>query len=112
MQFLPSTWAEYGLGGDINETRDAIRGAANYLRANGAPGNMDNALYRYNPTPRYVNAVKLYAEQMLANERAFYGYYGWQVYYVSTAGDVLLPVGWERTEPRPVTPEDVPVARP
>jgi membrane-bound lytic murein transglycosylase B len=31
MQFLPSTWAAYGMGGDIRDDRDAILGAANYL---------------------------------------------------------------------------------
>jgi len=56
MQFLPSTWEAYGEG-DINDTGDAIRAAARYLKANGAPERMADALYRYNPTPKYVNAV-------------------------------------------------------
>ena len=106
MQFIPSTWAAYGEG-DINDNRDAILAAGRYLQANGAPGNIDNALYRYNPTEKYVNAVKLYADQMFAEPRAYLGYYHWQVYYVTVLGDVLLPVGYEATEPRPVTPEDV-----
>ena len=106
MQFLPSTWEAYGEG-DIEDTGDSIRAAARYLKANGAPGDMDNALYRYNPTEKYVIAVKLYAAQMMANERQFYGYYGWQVYYWSTLGDVWLRVGYEATEERPVTPDDV-----
>ena len=29
MQFLPSTWDAYGLGGDIHDPHDAILGAAN-----------------------------------------------------------------------------------
>jgi membrane-bound lytic murein transglycosylase B len=33
---MPATWRAYGLGGDIQDPRDAILGAANYLRANGA----------------------------------------------------------------------------
>jgi membrane-bound lytic murein transglycosylase B len=52
MQFLPSTWAHYGLGGDVWNNRDAILGAANYLAANGAAdgtdAGLDKALYRYN----------------------------------------------------------------
>jgi len=106
MQFLPSTWEAYGEG-DINDTGDAIRAAARYLKANGAPERMDDALYRYNPTEKYVIAVKAYAEQMRANERQFLGYYHWQVYYWSTLGDVWLRVGYEETAERPVTPEDL-----
>jgi membrane-bound lytic murein transglycosylase B len=33
MQFLPSTWRRYGLGGDVHDPHDAILGAANYLHA-------------------------------------------------------------------------------
>jgi membrane-bound lytic murein transglycosylase B len=106
MQFLPSTWEAYGEG-DINDTGDAIRAAARYLKANGAPERMADALYRYNPTPKYVNAVTAYAEQMVADERAYRGYYHWQVYYWSTLGDVWLKVGYEETEERPVTPDDL-----
>ena len=54
MQFMPATWAAYGLGGDIADPRDAILGAANYLHANGAPGDETRALYRYNPSSHYV----------------------------------------------------------
>ncbi len=94
MQFLPATWARYGKGGDINSNRDAIFGAARLLAANGAPGNMSNALYRYNPTPRYVKAVTAYATEMQGDERAYFGYYHWQVYYRMVDGDRLLPVGY------------------
>jgi membrane-bound lytic murein transglycosylase B len=108
MQFLPSTWEAYGLGGDIESNRDAILGAANYLKANGgADGRMDNALYRYNPTPKYVKAVTLYAERMIEDPLSYRGYWGWQVYYWSTLGDVWLRHGWTLAESRPVTPEDL-----
>jgi membrane-bound lytic murein transglycosylase B len=90
MQFLPSTWAVYGGGGDINSYHDAILAAARYLRANGAPADMDNALFRYNPSSRYVRAVSAYAGQMKADERAYLGYYHWQVYYFGT----WLPEGY------------------
>lgn len=93
MQFLPSTWAAYGEG-DINSNRDSIRAAARYLKANGAPGNMANALFRYNQSQRYVRAVTAYAEVMRAEPEAYRGYYHWQVYYLTTRGDILLPVGY------------------
>jgi hypothetical protein len=90
MQFLPSTWAAYGGGGDINSYHDSIQAAARYLKANGAPSDMANALYRYNPSQHYVRAITAYAGQMQADERAYFGYYNWQVY----AGGKLLPVGF------------------
>jgi transglycosylase-like protein with SLT domain len=93
MQFMPATWAAYGEG-DVNADRDAIRAAARYLRANGAPGDMARALFRYNQSERYVRAVTEYAEVMRAEPDAYRGYYHWQVYYLTTQGDVLLPVGF------------------
>jgi len=93
MQFIPATWARYGEG-DINSNLDSIRAAARYLRANGAPGNMANALFRYNQSQRYVRAVTAYAEVMRADPDAYRGYYQWQVYYLTTRGDILLPVGY------------------
>jgi hypothetical protein len=95
MQFMPGTWAAYGEG-DINDNRDAIRAAARYLKANGAPGDMAHALFHYNRSQRYVRAIARYAEQMLADSAAYRGYYHWQVYYVTTDGDTLLPVGYEK----------------
>jgi len=95
MQFMPGTWAAYG-DGDVNSDRDSIRAAARYLRANGAPANMPNALFRYNNSQRYVRAVTAYAEVMRLEPDAYRGYYGWQVYYLTTKGDILLPVGYGR----------------
>jgi membrane-bound lytic murein transglycosylase B len=93
MQFMPATWNAYGEG-DVNSDRDAIRAAARYLRANGAPANMAGALFRYNQSQRYVRAVTAYAEVMRADPTAYRGYYHWQVYYLTTRGDILLPVGY------------------
>jgi membrane-bound lytic murein transglycosylase B len=90
MQFLPPTWRRYGAGGDINATGDAIMAAARFLRAHGAPAHMAAALHAYNRSGRYVRAVTAYAEQVRADQRAFLGYYQWQVYF----GDVLLPEGY------------------
>lgn len=94
MQFLPATWAQYGNGGDINSNKDAIAAAARYLKRNGAPGDMRKAVWNYNHDYRYVEAVLAYGQRMKADERAFYGYHGWQVYYVTTAGDAWLPEGY------------------
>jgi hypothetical protein len=90
MQFIPTTWAAYGGGGDINSYHDSIQAAARMLKANGAPGNMNNALFRYNPSNHYVRAISAYADQMKGDERAYLGYYFWQVYYFNT----WLPEGY------------------
>ena len=95
MQFMPGTSAAYGEG-DVNSDRDAIRTAARYLRANGAPANMPNALFRYNNSQRYVRAVTAYAEVMRAEPDAYRGYYGWQVYYPTQDGPILMPPGWTK----------------
>jgi len=88
MQFMPATWAAYGLGGDISAPRDAILGAANYLHANGAPGDERRALYRYNPSSHYVSAVSRYARRIRADWHAFYAYYAWTIHY---RGRVIAP---------------------
>jgi hypothetical protein len=93
MQFMPATWASYGHG-DVNDPHDAILAAGRYLKAHGAPQNMTHAIYAYNPSMLYVRAVQGYTQQMFANERAFLGYYNWQVYVQTTGGAVLLPEGF------------------
>jgi hypothetical protein len=103
MQFIPSTWQEYGQG-DINDNRDSILAASRLLRAGGGPADMNRALYRYNPSNRYVDAVQAHAQLLLADERAFLGYYHWQVYYATTGGTFLLPEGYPATSAREVTP--------
>ena len=90
MQFLPSTWAAYGMGGDIHDPHDAILGAANYLHASGAPGNERAALFAYNHATAYVDAVLAYANQIAGDDRDFYAYYCWQVYVLTTSGVVRL----------------------
>lgn len=80
MQFMPATWRAYGLGGNVHDPHDAIIGAANYLHTNGAPGNNRRALYRYNPSPLYVDAVLRYARRIRGDAGAFYEYYARQVF--------------------------------
>jgi soluble lytic murein transglycosylase-like protein len=80
MQFIPSTWAAYGMGGDVHDPGDAIMGAANYLRASGAPGDLRGALYAYNPSPLYVDAVLAYTNRIRRDTGSYFAYYSWQVF--------------------------------
>jgi soluble lytic murein transglycosylase-like protein len=85
MQFIPATWAAYGMGGNIRDPHDAVLGAANYLHANGAPRDYPGALYHYNPSALYVDAVLAYAGRIRRDARNFFSYYAWQV-FVRTPG--------------------------
>ena len=102
MQFLPSTFEAYGNGGDIRSPRDSIMAAGRYLAANGFATDRDSAIFRYNNADRYVRAVNDYAAVLAADPGAFTGYYRWDVYYRTSAGDVLLPIGYAATSPIPV----------
>jgi len=77
MQFIPATWRSYGLGGDVDDPRDAILGAANYLHANGAPAHIRRALFAYNRSLLYVDAVARFASRIRRDPRAYYAYYAW-----------------------------------
>jgi membrane-bound lytic murein transglycosylase B len=90
MQFLPATWKMYGLRGNVHDPRDAVLGAANYLHASGAPGDYERALHAYNPDRRYVDAVLRHARQIKRDSRAYYAYYNWQVFVLTTRGDVRI----------------------
>jgi membrane-bound lytic murein transglycosylase B len=92
MQFLPSTWSAYGLGGDVHDPHDAILGAANYLHRNGAPARLSAALYHYNASHLYVDAVLRYARRIGSDRHAFLAYYSWPV-FVSTATGVRRVTG-------------------
>ena len=93
MQFLPATWRVYGLGGDVHDPHDAILGAANMLRANGAPRRLRRALYAYNHSDRYVGAILAYAAVIRRDRAAYYGFHAWQVF-------VRTPSGYRRlTDP-------------
>ncbi|ORA33454.1 lytic transglycosylase domain-containing protein [Mycobacterium aquaticum] len=99
MQFLPSTFAAYGVGGDIHAPRDSIMAAGRKLAANGFAHNRDGAIYAYNHSDDYVRAVTNYADVLATDPAAFTGYYRWEIYYRTTAGDVLLPVGYHAAAP-------------
>jgi hypothetical protein len=68
MQFIPSTWKRYGVdatGSDVADpynAADAIFAAARYLAAAGASHNLPGAIFAYNHSSAYVQAVLLRAE--------------------------------------------------
>jgi hypothetical protein len=86
MQFLPATWKAYGMGGDIDDPRDAILAAANYLSRSGAREDLDGALFAYNPSTSYVRAIRRFARRMRSDDRAFLAYYAWQVFVLTPDG--------------------------
>jgi soluble lytic murein transglycosylase-like protein len=90
MQFLPSTWRRYGLGGDVHDPHDAILGAANYLRAAGVRRDPRRALYAYNPSSAYVDAIQRYARWIARDRFAYLTYYSWQVFARTTSGERRL----------------------
>jgi membrane-bound lytic murein transglycosylase B len=102
MQFLPSTWASYGSGGDVHSPRDAIMAAGRMLAADGFTNDRDRAIYAYNHAHEYVQAVDDYAALIGSDPAAYAAFHRWDVYYVTTAGDVLLPIGYAAASPIPV----------
>jgi hypothetical protein len=76
MQFIASTWARYGVDGDGDgqvdrwDPADAIFGAANYLRASGAPGNYREAIYAYNHAEWYVAEVESWASRYASSTQS------------------------------------------
>jgi hypothetical protein len=63
MQFMPATWAQYGVDAnhdgkkDPSDPADAIFAAARYLKAAGAPGDWRRAVFAYNHADWYVQQV-------------------------------------------------------
>jgi hypothetical protein len=63
MQFMPATWARYGVDADGDGTADpwnpvdAIFAAARYLHASGAESSLPNAIWAYNHAGWYVDQV-------------------------------------------------------
>ncbi|HSD24026.1 MAG TPA: lytic murein transglycosylase, partial [Solirubrobacterales bacterium] len=69
MQFIPSTWAAYGVDANDDGRKDpynpvdAICAAARYLRAAGGDKDLRQAIFAYNHADWYVDEVLLYANQ-------------------------------------------------
>ena len=70
MQFLPSSWAQYGMDADGDGHKnpydpvDAIFAAAHYLAIAGAGHNLRGAVFSYNHSTAYVDSVLSYARQI------------------------------------------------
>jgi soluble lytic murein transglycosylase-like protein len=75
MQFMPETWASYGVDAngdgvaDPNNPEDAIYAAAAYLKAAGMPADTYGAIFAYNHADWYV-------EEVLANAGCYAGEVG------------------------------------
>jgi Transglycosylase SLT domain/Peptidase family M23 len=67
MQFMPSSWEEYGLDANGDGRKDpynpvdAICAAAHYLKVAGGTANLYDAIFAYNHADWYVQEVLLYA---------------------------------------------------
>ena len=101
MQFLPSTWAEPGIGkgGDIRDPRTAINAAARYLVRRGGLRDIRKGLWGYNNSDNYGTAVLAYAALLKSDPEAYRGLYHWEIHFASAAGDLWLPVGYMQPTP-------------
>lgn len=79
MQFLPTTFSEYG-SGDINSSRDSIAAAARLLARNGAPDDYDRAILRYNHSKDYVTAIQGYAAALRSDTLWLSRLYYWSTF--------------------------------
>ncbi|HET7509328.1 MAG TPA: lytic murein transglycosylase, partial [Solirubrobacterales bacterium] len=83
MQFMPETWATYGVDAngdgvaDPNDPEDAIFAAAGYLKAAGMPADTYGAIFAYNHADWYVEEVLAnagcYASEVGSNSFASIG---------------------------------------
>jgi soluble lytic murein transglycosylase-like protein len=89
MQFMPASWAAYGRG-DVHDPRQAILAAARFLRAAGGPANERAALYRYNPSRAYVDAIERYAGRIRRDPRVFLVFYARRLIVRTPVGYRLL----------------------
>ena len=105
MQFLPSTWAEPGIGkgGDIRDPRTAIHAAARYLVRRGGLQDIRKGLWGYNNSDHYGRAVLEYAALLKEDPSAYRGLYHWEIHFAAAAGDLWLPVGYNQSRPVAVT---------
>ncbi len=99
MQFLPTTWAEPGIGaGNIRDPHDAIQAAARYLVRRGGLQDIRRGLWGYNNSDYYGRAVLLYASLMREDPAAYTGLYHWEIHFNAAAGDLWLPVGYSQPQ--------------
>jgi membrane-bound lytic murein transglycosylase B len=96
MQFKPSTWALYGDGGNIMDPADAIPAAARLLAANGAPGDLQQAIFAYNHSAAYVQLVLSQAARYAAGAP-------WPSLRQVQPGDLVFFAGADGTPAAPAT---------
>jgi hypothetical protein len=100
MQFLPTTWEEVS-DGDINDPNEAIPAAARYLVRRGGPADMPRALWGYNNSDNYVDAVSRYASLFRLDDRSFIAAHSWEIHYSAALADLWFPVGYRFEEALP-----------
>ena len=104
MQFLPTTWAQAGVGkGNIRDPHDAIQAAARYLVRRGGLKDIRKGLWGYNNSDKYGRAVLAYASLIQDDPRALIGLYHWEIHFAAAGGDLWLPVGYAQSQPVAVT---------
>jgi len=104
MQFLPTTWAEPGIGqgGDIRDPWDSIHAAARYLVRRGGLDDIRKGLWGYNNSDHYGKAVLHYSALLKQNPLRYRSLHQWQIHYASSAGDLWLNEGYASDRPMPV----------
>jgi murein DD-endopeptidase MepM/ murein hydrolase activator NlpD len=109
MQFMPTTWARYGVDGNDDGDRDpydpadAIPSAANYLRASGAARDLHAALLVYNHAEWYYHEVLSWARRFVLGPLAA-SQAGTAAADESTSGTASYPLA--RQGPMIATPAD------
>ena len=106
MQFMPETWAGYGVDAngdgvkDPFNPEDAIFAAASYLSANGMPTDTYGAIFAYNHADWYVSEV-------LANAGCYASEVGDPAFTTSDLGPQIQVL---RCSPAPAWKKDIPEA--
>ena len=60
---------------------------------------MEQALWGYNNSDSYVEAVSIYAQLFRDDIGHFYATHQWEIHYSAAIGDLWLPVGYRFEEP-------------
>ena len=101
MQFLPTTWAEPGIGngGNIRDPWDSIHAAARYLVRRGGLKDISRGLWGYNNSDHYGKAVLHYAALLKEEPLTYRSLHQWQIHFASSAGDLWLHEGYRQQQP-------------
>ncbi len=106
MQFMPASWAEYGVDAngdgvkDPNNPEDAIYAAASYLSIAGMPSDTYGAIFAYNHADWYV-------EEVLANAGCYAAEVGVAGFGASSLGPQIQVL---KCQPNPAWRKQVPAA--